>query len=461
LLAADASAAGWKGAVVMPKNAKFQLENNGEVTATIYDIGWPAVVERTEGRNLFIKDEGGYGQKPVSGWCTSEDVIKLDGAREAYTQQIEQGGKQGKAVLYWLRGIAWENQQELEIAALDYQQAANVGLSDDLDDVELRLGRLTMLSVLENGSGPYDPKQHAEWDAHFRKAHDMYARTHNGSARPQLYLDWAAALGLSCRCTLNKPKAESVPKPASDTAISPTDAKPSKSAAGPNKKTKPIDAGSVADAGVVFPPEANDLHKQAIECLDIAAKLNPYWWRVPFSRAEIILARCERESDEGEMQPTSAAAASELVEAGRYFSQAIALNPKSPDCFRDRAEVLRLQRRYAEAKDSAKLACDMTLNRQAQCLRTMAQICAEQKDYPNAIRYAHRALQYCSESHQGRLSALFNKYIASYQDTAMDSNVALDFIPQDFVAFNDPEKPRGGPAPTIHVPTLSASAFGK
>jgi hypothetical protein len=120
-----------------------------------------------------------------------------------------------------------------------------------------------------------------------------------------------------------------------------------------------------------------------------------------------------------------------------------------------------LQKRYAEAKDSAKLACDMTLNRQAQCLRTMAQICAETKDYPNAIRYAHRAVQYCNESHQGRLSALFNKYIAGYQDTAMDSNIALDFIPQDYVAFNDPEKPRGGPPPTIHVPSLSLSAAGQ
>jgi tetratricopeptide (TPR) repeat protein len=466
LLAVHAYGAGWKGAAVMPKNAKFQLENNGSVTATVYDIGWPAVVERTEGRNLFITDEGGYGQKPVSGWVYSEDVVKLDGAREGYTKQLEEGGrlsKTDKAVLYWLRGIAWESQQELEIANLDYEQAASLGLPDQLDDVELRLGRLTMLSVLQNGAGQYDPRERDQWESHYRTAFAMYQRTHGADkARPQLFLDWAASLGLACRCTLNKPGAESVPKPASDDKpTTPADTKPAKSTTGPSKAQKTMDPGSIAGAGINFSPEADQLHKSAMGCLDTAAKLNPFWWRVPFSRGEILLARCERETDEGEMLPAPAVAAGELLQASRYFSQAIALNPKSPDCYRDRAEVLRLEQRYAEAKDSAKIACDMTLNRQPQCLRTMAQIYAELKDYPNAIRFAHRAVEYSPETRQKRLSALFNKYIATYQDTTMDANVALDFVPQSYVAWNDPEKPRGGPAPTIVVPSRSFSAFGQ
>ncbi len=460
LLAASADAAGWKGVAVMPKNAKFQLENNDAVTATIYDIGWPATVERTEGRYLFIRDDGGYGQKPASGWVYSDDVVKLDGARQAYTQQLEEEGRSSnndKAVLHWLRGIAWESQQELEIAHLDYQAAVDLGLPDELDDVQLRLGRLTVLSLLQNGAGQYDPRDRDQWESHYRTSYAMYQRTHGADkARPQLFLDWGASLGLACRCTLNKPSAtEVVPKPGAAAA-------PAKAASGADKAPKTTNPGNVASTGAALSPESDLLHKSAMDCLDTAGRLNPFWWRVPFSRGEILLARCERETDDGEMQPMPAAATAELVTAIRDFSQAIALNPNSPDCYRDRAEVLRLQNRVGEAKDSAKIACDLTLNRQPQCLRTMAQIYAELKDYPNAIRFAHRAVEYSPETRQKRFSALFNKYIVAYQDANMDSGApALDFIPQSYVAWADPEKTRGGPAPTILVPSRSYSAYGQ
>ncbi len=53
LLSLESQAAqGWKGARIMPKSGQLKLENNGAVTGTVYDIGWPATVERTEGRNF-------------------------------------------------------------------------------------------------------------------------------------------------------------------------------------------------------------------------------------------------------------------------------------------------------------------------------------------------------------------------------------------------------------------------
>ncbi len=271
-------------------------------------------------------------------------------------------------------------------------------------------------------------------------------------ARPQLFLDWGASLGLACRCSLNA--IEEVPKPATGGS------KPAKAADG---------GGKLAAAGGQMSPAIEQLHRSAMDCMETAERLNPHWWRVPFSRGEMLLARCERENQEGEMLAAPNARAEELRAAAKYFSQAIAMNPSSPDAYRDRAEVLRLQNRLAEAKESAKTACALTLNRQPQSLRALAQIYAEMHNYRDAVSLAHKAAEYSPESRQRKLIAMRDKYIMAMKESTMTEGSLASETPFHYlyVEAATGEKTRGGPAesddakPELYFISRSHSAFGE
>ena len=89
-----AAGGGWKGAKIMPKADQLIIQG-GSNSGTIYEMMWPAVVEQTNGRWLWIRDEGGGREQPVAGWVYADDVLKLDEARDYYSELIR-GGPAGR-----------------------------------------------------------------------------------------------------------------------------------------------------------------------------------------------------------------------------------------------------------------------------------------------------------------------------------------------------------------------------
>jgi tetratricopeptide (TPR) repeat protein len=192
LTAASAEAAqSWRGAQVMPKSEQLQIEAHGEKdrAGTIYDLAWPATVEKSEGRWLFLRDEGGYSNPPVAGWVYADDVLTLEDAARQYTSQLEANKS---ATVYWLRGICWENKNESLIALSDYRSAEM--LNPNLDDVQIRMGRILARRTLKNGTVRYRSKERSAWEQHFASAQRI------NPERAQLYMDWGIALSQACKC---------------------------------------------------------------------------------------------------------------------------------------------------------------------------------------------------------------------------------------------------------------------
>ena len=160
----------WLGAAIMPKSDQLQIQNDNQTVGGSYDIAWPATVTKTNGRWLWIEDEGGYRNPPVCGWVYADDVVKLDAARGFYSTELL---KNKTAVLYWLRGIYWESQNEPAIAMADYQAAeARADQPLTIDDVAIRYGRLLAAQHMQNGVAPYKPASPPpdRWDAQFQAA---------------------------------------------------------------------------------------------------------------------------------------------------------------------------------------------------------------------------------------------------------------------------------------------------
>ena len=67
LWAAAASAADpWQNSQIMPKSDQLLLRVGRECTGDVYQIEWPATVERIEGQWLWIADHGGYHVPAIS-----------------------------------------------------------------------------------------------------------------------------------------------------------------------------------------------------------------------------------------------------------------------------------------------------------------------------------------------------------------------------------------------------------
>ena len=187
---ASAALAGqsWQGELVMPKSAEFELQADDGSSVSIYDIEWPAKVQRTRGRFLWLQDEGGYSRRPAGGWIYCDDVVKIGEARDHYSSQL-QGGE--SAWLYWMRGISWEAQNEPGIAILDYQNALRIAPRSTLDDIHIRLGRL-----LAQRDGFDLGAMRNDWESQFEMAKAINPN------RPQLFYEWGRALSQACSCTL-------------------------------------------------------------------------------------------------------------------------------------------------------------------------------------------------------------------------------------------------------------------
>ncbi len=196
LIALAASAEGatdqWRGALVMPKSADAAIEADNGGSVSMYDIAWPAVVTRTKGRFLWVQDQGGYSSPHVGGWIYTDDVVKLDNAREHFAESID--GHE-TAWAYWMRGICWENAGEPAVAIVDFQSALRVEPNTGIDDIDIRLGRLIAEEQLLGGRGYFDPAKRDTWESYFTRAQQINNR------RPQLYYDWGYALSNACACT--------------------------------------------------------------------------------------------------------------------------------------------------------------------------------------------------------------------------------------------------------------------
>ena len=191
-LVAGATMAGqsWLGLQIMPKSEDVRLQSDNGASVGLADIGWPATVLETKGRYLRVQDEGGYSRNQAGGWIYADDVVKLDDARDHYTDELR---RRETPWLYWMRGISWEGKGEPGIALFDYQSALRADPQTRLDDVHIRLGRLLAQQQLQ--SGRRDAAQRTAWEDQFRTAQRI-----NGN-RPQLYYEWGLALSQACGCT--------------------------------------------------------------------------------------------------------------------------------------------------------------------------------------------------------------------------------------------------------------------
>jgi tetratricopeptide (TPR) repeat protein len=480
--AVQAAGGGWKGAKIMPKSDQLIIQG-GATSGSIYDMMWPAVVEQTNGRWLWIRDEGGGREQPVAGWVYADDILKVEEARDYYSELIR---GDAPAWVYWLRGIVWESQREPGIALLDYQKAAKRENGNRLDDLHIRLGRLTAQDLFLNGP----PHRFTRDD------NDAIERHFNAVAnvrRPQLYLEWGAALSLACKCHQRAMKAGG-------------NSQPAEAILGPADK-----ASETQSAGSPTTPEFEKVRDSALEKIGQARTLNRSWWRVAMAEGEMWLDLCRQDPvaeaakpadnvdpqnqkaklspDEaialGVAKPVDTVSAQDLAKAVISFDEAIALNPNSPDAYRDRAEVIRLQanlpddklhllpgaaasaaarkrRLLQEAKQSATAACNMTLYRQPQSLKVLAEICGDLGDYKNAAKYANSAGEYASEDEAEPLKGLSKAYLAKL---TKDNPTVASTLHQLYVpAALGP--PTSGAAPeTPHEPELysiprSLSAWG-
>jgi hypothetical protein len=149
------------------------------------------VVTKTNGRWLWIQDDGGYSNPPVAGWVYADDVVRLEAATDHYNQKLLENKT---AVLYWLRGICWESQNQPAVAIEDYKAARAVGPLT-IDDVAIRYGRLLAAEQMQNGFFPYQPSVPPpdKWVEQFQDAEAVNNR------RPQLYFEWGMAAANSPR----------------------------------------------------------------------------------------------------------------------------------------------------------------------------------------------------------------------------------------------------------------------
>lgn len=544
----------WQGVQIMPSSAQVSIQAEDGSAVSMYDICWPATVQRTKGRFLWVQDDGGYSRNQVGGWIYCDDAVKVDDARDHYTSALRRGET---AWLYWMRGISWESKGEPGVALVDYKNAMRVDPNTTIDDIEIRLGRIFAAEQLLNGRGMYGKGIPNAWEKHFENANRINPN------RPQLHYEWGFALSQACDCSITKrqkaadEKAQSEkvladakaaadkttaeramadaiakeralaatapakrgagsaadkthpkyatrgPDPAADESPATSKPKPANAAA-PTATAAATDPKSASDTAAVTPsvPPAVLLDLATVEPITIVSRagpdeagagaavqaldqyvtaegLSPNWWRIPLARAELMLDQCDEESPTGERvaispvdttffgqllshgqqdpahallasqtsrtplvsdvaaQPSpqsvalrgeevssngsvksptskarelSPAAQQVLIIAIDDFNKAISLNSNALDAYRDRAEVLRIVNRPAEAEESATTACNLCYYRQARSLRTLAQISKANKHYDRAADYALRAAELTSAEEQQRFLRLWYTY---------------------------------------------------
>jgi hypothetical protein len=311
----------WQRAAVLPKSSQVRLMGyEHRVTSrdagSVFQIAWPASVEKIDGQWIFIRDEGGYSSPPVAGWVRKRDMLRASGEDvpvdespgKFYIARIQEEPQNPEvAVWHWLRGIYFESpaRGEQEIAIADYCAAVHFACGEpDPDSVKvcqvcstfasadpavppsrtpegvtipadafLRLGRLLAQRP--------DSQDYA--DACFRSAQKQFLSQRNGLASTvpaQLYVEWG-------KTALEKYR---------------------------NSKAA-TDASS-----------ATNWFKQA-------AQMNAHW-SVPYYESGMVYL-AEVGNSGASVEQVS------LKAAIQAFGQAIRCAPNSPDAFMERGEALR------------------------------------------------------------------------------------------------------------------------
>jgi tetratricopeptide (TPR) repeat protein len=359
----------WSHAKVLPKSSQVRLMGDEKrVTdrdaGSIFQIAWPASVAKIDGQWLLIRDEGGYSAPPVVGWVRKQDMLRTngDGTSSAdepttyFAKKIQEDPSNPEIpVLYWLRGIYWESQGqgEHEIAIADYCAAIRFACGSQgvaggapeppsLAKVCQICAALGAAANGPNGTNPFrgqsggivpadaflrlgrllahraDSKSAA--DDCFTTAEALFRSQGGGLASPvpaQLYVDWG--------------KGEAAKHDKDKVATEPTDA------------------------------------TQARKWFEKAIEVNPHWSEPYYRLGELSLtegktqqpapppapldpgAPASVDGSVGQTPPVlplkpfdPCAKQKSLMAAIQSFSQAIRLDPLSPEGYRQRGEAIRL-----------------------------------------------------------------------------------------------------------------------
>ena len=117
----------WNGSRIMPKSDQLLLRVGSQYTGDVYQIEWPATVERVEGQWLWIADRGGYDVPPVSGWVSKEDVLTFNDAHDHYLRTLR---TEDAPWVHWLLGIYLESKRESQAAQEEYAACLGIAPGD-------------------------------------------------------------------------------------------------------------------------------------------------------------------------------------------------------------------------------------------------------------------------------------------------------------------------------------------
>ncbi len=111
----------------MPKSDQVLLRSGQEISGDVYQIQWPATVERIEGQWLWVADHGAVGVPATSGWVSKAEVLKLDEAQAHYMKFLQNADAPW---VHWLLGICLEAENESSVAQQEYLKALGVPNDD-------------------------------------------------------------------------------------------------------------------------------------------------------------------------------------------------------------------------------------------------------------------------------------------------------------------------------------------
>ncbi len=117
----------WLNCQIMPKSDQLLLRVGREISGDVYQIEWPATVERIEGQWLWVADRGGYHVPVVSGWVSKDDVLKLGDAQTFYMEFLRNADAPW---VHWLLGICLETGNESSVAQQEYLKSLGVARDD-------------------------------------------------------------------------------------------------------------------------------------------------------------------------------------------------------------------------------------------------------------------------------------------------------------------------------------------
>jgi tetratricopeptide (TPR) repeat protein len=170
---------------ILPKSDLVVLRVGNRIVADVYSIAWPATAKKTDGRWLWVEDDGGSGQSLVGGWIRTDDIVPLGQGLEYFNARLMADSNSSSA--YWLRGVCWEQAHEFGIASKDYEEAVR----RDPFNRSAMLGWARTLA------------QHHQYDEQ-----KFLAAYQANPSSPRLLVDWGSALAAAGHRDLARKKYE-------------------------------------------------------------------------------------------------------------------------------------------------------------------------------------------------------------------------------------------------------------